>query len=458
MAPLHPQTPPNLADRGLELRQSYLKHPGEVPEVDYKDGIKFNAGDDFSLKLAKHILGMANAGGGHIVLGYKENAAKHPEALASLPAEVLASYDVSVLASFVEKYKAGSEKISLVIHKDKHPDNAVTYPIIEVHGFKERPFFCKSSAGNGILQEGALYIRIASARTVKIASPDDWDQLISLCVEKKQDSLLKRFHALLREVGAGSPAVTPESRGGSNKIWIEQNRSEFEEILKKNDLNDAPFLEGTHFLTLPVRTWNAPDLLEAARKSSLRNTGWPIGIALQRDGLGPQPTGDGIKSIIPNRETTDFWYLKNEGSYYFARTVEEARADRSRVRYPPRPNPILYFDTRIWRIAEFLLHCATLYRNLGVDPSATVRIDINHHRIRGRELDASDSRRLMWSSPISAVDKSTWGREVSLDFLTTGISDLTKEASRNLFELFDFWNPEEGVLDSVINEFMQSRV
>src|SRR6185295_19957727 len=100
----------------------------------------------------------------------------------------------------------GTEKIDLQIHKDPHPDTKDIYPIIEVKGFSTRPIFCKSSAGK--LQEGALYLRSPSARTIAIATPDDWDNLIDICVEKRQNDLLQRFTGLMTEMGLGTQKIT----------------------------------------------------------------------------------------------------------------------------------------------------------------------------------------------------------------------------------------------------------
>jgi len=48
-----------------------LEYPAESKDVDYKAAVKFNEGTEFTAKLVKNILGFANAGGGHIIIGYK---------------------------------------------------------------------------------------------------------------------------------------------------------------------------------------------------------------------------------------------------------------------------------------------------------------------------------------------------------------------------------------------------
>ena len=51
------------------FRQRLLTAPGEHRDVDYKASVKFGNNDRFSLNLIRHIQGMANTGGGWIVIG-----------------------------------------------------------------------------------------------------------------------------------------------------------------------------------------------------------------------------------------------------------------------------------------------------------------------------------------------------------------------------------------------------
>lgn len=190
-------------ERAALIRKTYLDYPGETPDVDYKAAMPFKADDDFALDLVRHILAMANAGGGHIVIGFKEDASKAPQPDPAMGDAIAASYDPSTLAAHVEKYILGTDKISLRIHKDSH--GGKVYVFIDVDSFERRPFFCgstkKNTRGQEALKEGVLYVRTTSARTVEIASPEEWDRLITLCVQRQQDDLLVRFADLMERIG-----------------------------------------------------------------------------------------------------------------------------------------------------------------------------------------------------------------------------------------------------------------
>src|SRR5437667_6283487 len=153
--------PARSPERAAELRQSYLIHPGEAPEVDYKAAKPFKADDDFALDLVRHVLGMANAGGGMIVIGFREDSAKKPQPDPAMDSTVAGSYDASQLASYVEKHVRGTDKVKIRIFKE--PYGGGTYPIIEVESFERTPYFCRStkqdSTGKEALRDGALYIR-----------------------------------------------------------------------------------------------------------------------------------------------------------------------------------------------------------------------------------------------------------------------------------------------------------
>lgn len=456
-------------DRGLAVRQAFLKFPGETPEVDYKDGVKFVAGEDFSLKLIKHILGMANAGGGYIVIGYKENTSGHPEAIPNLAGDIVSSYDPSTLAQTVERYTAGSEKINLLVHKDPHPDTKVIYPIIQVFGFKRRPFFCKSSAGNGTLKEGALYIRIASARTIEVATPGEWDQLIDVCVARRQDEMIRRFSVLMKEIGISTTGggrireITQDNkvflqRKTDVQRWLENIRKEAKELALRDGFKFEG-LEIVHWLAEPPKLLNYKELRDYAEQAVLRHTGWPMGLVMHRPEISPKPDKDGIKTVISDKgHGFDYWYFNNDGSFYLFRVFEEDTRER-RQKKEGESDRVMFFDTRLWRIAEGVKHCLTLYKKIGIEPTEKIKLQVNHYGINGRQLTASDPMRAFsMFARTSGTENVEWERVISLDALEANLSEIIYEICRKLYMMFDFWEPEAGVMEGVFDQFNKSRL
>jgi hypothetical protein len=216
---------------------------------------------------------------------------------------------------------------------------------------------------------------------------------------------------------------------------------------------EQAYMEIAHYPIGIDGTWSQADLLAAAQKSVCRNTGWPIGVVLTKPEFAPKPMSDGIRAVIQARtliERFDFWSLDRRGYFYFLRQLEEDTDQRSQT------GQFLYFDTRIWRIAEGLLHCANLYRALEVPVETEITIRIIH---RGRTLKASDPMRAMtMSGRISHENESRWARTVPLGTIEASVEALVGEVSEELFMLFDFWKPQPEVWKTVLQGFLNSRV
>lgn len=468
------ETPENRADdRGASIRQTFLLHPGEEAAVDYKDGQKFVSGEEFSLKLIKQILGMANAGGGFLVIGYPENpTTKHPEP-GVVSAEVLASYDLSSLASSVESCKAGTEKMDIRVHKDEHPKSGQVYPIIEVRGFKSRPFFCSKSAGQKknpkgtpILEAGALYIRIPSARTVKVASPDEWEQIMEQCIAQRQDEVVRRVgdlikHAIQSTVAptpapssapSASPSVPPKK---SFDEWVAEVRADVQAETKTRGIKFQG-IEIAHSVLDSGKTWDVRALLAAARGAALKNTGWPIGYVFNVAPHKPQPYKKGLRAVIvpEGKDSFDYWFIDADGSFYFFRSYQE---DGKRSFSPfggeqERP-PSIWFDTNIWRITEGMEHALSLYRTLGVENTSKIGFRLAYFGIKDRQLTVSPNAPRILHAGQAGNETYDWSTEATIDAFAVSLDQNVIEASDGLFVMFDMTTISPAVIQSVIDEY-----
>lgn len=430
-------------DKGSELRQRFFQFPAEESFVDYKEGVALKAKDPFTIKLIRHIIGMCNAGGGFIVIGYKENENKTPVP-GTMDNTICASYDSSRLADMVEKYTVGSDKIALTIHKETNSQNGVVYPIIEVHGFEKRPFFCKVTVAD-LLLEGALYIRISSARTVRVADPTTWDQIIDQCISKRNEELLARFGSLVAEMGIVDDSKREkEEMEMEKKKWVQADIEEVTKLLEqyKRSLEGLVF---THWPLNSKKKWSVDDLKTASDKAIRRNTGWPIGLLHQ-----VTPVSDGIKNILsflPNQ--LDYWHLSKYGQYFYFRNFDEDKD------YSTGKNRKMWFDVKIWRIAEVVDHTFELYKALGVDPSDKIDFSISHLGIKDRILSRSQGAPLYRRE--SLVKNAAWSGRFSLDYLQTNKESLIREISDDLLQNFDFFKISDGVFHEILTQYDKSR-
>jgi len=207
--------------------RSLLGHPGERGEVDYKASVRLGKKDSFSLKLFRHILGMANSGGGWIVIGYKEDDKGGLIPDPNHINEVCQSYDTTRLAKAVKSIVRGSDVLRVYVNQVPHEGTGLRYPIIRVEGFTKRPFFCKatrraSDTGDEILKDGCLYVRRPGGETVCMSDPGDWEELIERCLRMRRDDFLREFEDLLGRMGLTISAAAREPVSPS--AWLEETR------------------------------------------------------------------------------------------------------------------------------------------------------------------------------------------------------------------------------------------
>jgi len=165
-----------------------LECTAECKEIEYKSAVKFDKGTDFTAKLIKHVLGYANSGGGHIVIGYAEQTDKSHVPDTNLTEEIIASYEQTKFCNHIRRYLSGQDRIRVKIYKVEYA--GIRYPIIRVYPFQEHPFVCtkdwesKSREREFILSKGQVYIRTESAETIGCVKVDinalpEWKQLMN---------------------------------------------------------------------------------------------------------------------------------------------------------------------------------------------------------------------------------------------------------------------------------------
>jgi len=211
------------ADRFAFLT-TLVQYPEETATAEYKSGIAFDPTTEFGAKLIKHIIGQANAGGGYIIIGFREEATGQLAPDPAMNASVSGSYETTRLSQSVDSYLASGQRIELQVHKIEA--NAIAYPIISVQGFVESPVFCgrdfKGRDGKLILKEGAIYIRDFAAKTVIIAGPNEFKTLLQVAVQRRQAEVLTQFRNLLAEMGLSLPAGMVSSVDATSDKWFQE--------------------------------------------------------------------------------------------------------------------------------------------------------------------------------------------------------------------------------------------
>lgn len=446
-------------DDKFRFLESLVRNPEETGTVEYKSALCFDPKSDFGVKVVKHILAHANGGGGYVVIGCAEDAHGKLRHDPDLNEQIAKSYETTRLCQSVDSYLAGGQRIELLVHKISYEGKV--YPIVSVQGFKGSPLFCGKDFlgkdGKLILKEGAVYIRDHAAKTVTLGGPQQWDNLLKVALEQKQSETLDRMRALLEGLGLELPTGSSQrnSMPADLEQWLTQERNQMNLDKKSHKLEGVGFLEVVHYPMPRSKTWTQAELLNAAAMSRCRNTGWPVGLVLTVPEHSPKPLSDGIRASIYSNMfggSFDYWSLERHGAFYFVRAFEEDLKARS-------PHKVMYFNTRIWRLAEIFLHCVNLAKKLELEPTTEMVFEIGHYNLRGRILTSSDpARDLDLIRANATADQVVWRKRITFALVESNWRRLVQEVLGEVFVLFDFWTPSEGVWKGVIDEFSNSRV
>lgn len=214
-----------------EFRLSLLTSPGERRDVEYKASVPFIRGEEFSLKLLKQIEGMANGGGGTIVIGFTTDATGLLFPDSSHTDQIAASYEPTELSKQANSVVAKGQQVSVTIYQVRHPRTDKCHPLISVGPFDRTPYVNRSQVsatdtGKLVLEEGAVYLRRAGAETSKVVTPGDWEELITRAVANRRTEFLTEFRALV-DTMLPLPLDATRENVSSRRVqqWEAQNRA-----------------------------------------------------------------------------------------------------------------------------------------------------------------------------------------------------------------------------------------
>lgn len=192
------------------------------------------------------------------------------------------------------------------------------------------------------------------------------------------------------------------------------------------------------------------DLLNAVRKSEIHTFGWPIGVTLEnRDEYKPRPYGDGIraeisiaKESISGRQTYDYWAARRNGDFYLLQSLfEDMRGEK-----------LVFFNTRIVRVAEALMFASNLYSNLGASPEAALSVRVSHRGLAGRTLTSAGGNRHVFPR-VSHEAVSESEIVVVLGKMHDTLVEDVRRIVEPMFMLFEFQEFGEAIYTDIVRRF-----
>jgi len=236
--------------------------------------------------------------------------------------------------------------------------------------------------------------------------------------------------------------------------WLERHRRAALDGLASAGMNG--FMEICHFCPSADISKAQRELLSAATQAEIKTGGIGIGIVPGSEGLRPAPTKDGIVAhftedtsfMMPVGRIFSHWALNKNGDFFCVISLAEDHTEKNRAQ------KLIGLEPRIQNAAETLLHCASLYKLLGIEPNTHVELTVEYGGLKGRTLAWSlhQSRNLYEDNVATPVITFKIGA------VETELVDLVKRLCEPLFVLFDFATFPDDVYRQIVNDFVNGKV
>jgi len=246
----------------------------------------------------------------------------------------------------------------------------------------------------------------------------------------------------------GSTGFTASGASVLNDAWFTTNQKQASVGLGK--LGREGFMEVRAALHQPIAK-SQLDLLNAVRLSEIRTFGWPIAILLEnRDEYRPRPVTDGIVAEIAIAEgkglsgspSYDYWVARTNGDFFLQQSLFEDERGKS----------LMFFNTRIVRVAEVFLFLAGYYKNIGIADDVRVSVRISHGGLQGRTLASAGPTRSILERK-TVAQHSDGQVEDTVSGLSTNASKHVMAILQPLFMLFDFASFNDSVYEDIVEKF-----
>ena len=433
-----------------DFRKSLLTSPGERQHVEYRSAIPFDDDTAFGLRLIKHILGMANVGGGWLVIGFEDDTLQTDS---NHSQEIAATYDTTRLSAAIDKSVQGDQRIRLSVFMEIHPKTHLPHPIIQVQGFAKTPFICRSTksasdTNQQILQMGKVYIRRPGAATSEIQTPSEWEDLLRRCVSQRRDEFLSEFVDLFRRMNAGASAPVEDTKETLDRWMFRQWGGSTTNA--SSPAGNGYFESGQMLVRRGDSIWDIQDLRKAAVSARLPFTDW-----INYGQLIPTENGVEGRAAPTANAGAKYWHLEQDGTYYSSSFFREDYEPPFFSSNSGHPSKSLWFDLAILRIARALLRGAVLYGELDVTPDEAYVVSIKHGGLGGRTIYTSEARYPYYIDfrGTSRVDTHEWQGEVTTDLIRGQLVELIHEIASSLFVKFEFAGISKSLVEHTISKY-----
>ena len=254
---------------------------------------------------------------------------------------------------------------------------------------------------------------------------------------------IKNRQNLLSTVGTGGPDFDDQ--------WLDAHKME-----AKDGLNQAGLTAFMEVLYSPLNklSKSQTELLNAARAAQIETFGWPIGMVLDVPPLHPMARADCIVANVKDSEDAplnryDYWVLRQNGDFYTLLSLFEDKVSQQKI----------FITTRIVRVTEAFLHCAGLYKQLGLGPSDRISLQVRHLGLKERVLESSPTfQGLLLPKRCLSENEVSTQIEVSIQEIEDDVVRLVEQVCKDLFVVFDFAEIPHSMFERYVTDFRAGKV
>jgi hypothetical protein len=450
----------------LQRLADFLEGPRERLDVELKQWLDLSDANVRG-KVARHLMALANHGGGWLQFGFIENDDGRFEHETAQGCPDTAQYSTDAINAVVRRFAQPSFQCETFWQEcDQCPGPHV---LVRVPGSHRIPIVCKRGGPdpNPDPRKGATYGRLAGPRSDFVEDPDDWHRLLDRCMRQRRDELVETIRSAIGLLGARELRDALGTQTDSREelsAWAASAKARLDPRLDGAE-GPNPYADGCWSFTyrvLPPVSLSVAELRRALVEVVGTETGWPAWWwPTAGDGRDPSAVGDGIECWMHGGRAfsdpahADFWRASTAGQLYLLRGFDEdAVAQLSPQRAQIAPGSILDPVIAIWRIGECLLHAERLANRLGSDQ---VEVLLRWSGLAGRRISSLTQLRFWNAERTASEDEAEAYTRLETATISATLPRIVHDLTGPLFVLFGFLEVPEDLIATELDRLRGRR-
>lgn len=409
--------------------------------------------------VAKALIALENHGGGFLLFGYKEDAAKKLVPDPAHPAS-MKPYLTDAMNAILKKRAEPSFHVEVTLQL--HPLTKEEYPLVRVTGRSKVPVRSDSATSAGSLKQYVYYVRAPGPESRGPLNAAEWDALLRRALLNQREEIIGLLRTLLPSV-SDLLITTPTNEQHVLHAFAEVCADRWK------SLNDALPADHPSKITLghfsfvarilgTAKGLTAREIIDA-NQSARRYTGWPVFVTLHQEQTKPKLVDGCIEAWLahinyPDVGHADFWRIDPKGNFFLLRGYQEDSLDPEKGF--GKPGTLFEATLPVWRLGEFLLRVADL-AELMYEPGFEVIVECEWNGLASRHLFVHNMRRYVPDGYATAENAINTRGKFAQQVVRELLPDTVKSLTHSMYEHFDFFAPPDSFYSEEIADMTKNR-